>query len=75
MAGEAVAQSRWQSALTFMRESYHEVRHKTTWPDFAQVRQASLAIVVFVLIIGLVITLLDAALRGLLVQLVPSLFR
>jgi len=75
MATEAVAQSRWQSTLTFMRESYHEVRHKTTWPDFAQVRQASIAIVVFVLIIGLVITLLDAALRALLVQLVPSLFR
>jgi preprotein translocase SecE subunit len=75
MAAEAVQQSRWQSMVAFLRDSYHEVRFKTTWPDFAQVRQASIAIIVFVLIIGLVITLLDAALRGLLVQLVPSLFR
>jgi preprotein translocase subunit SecE len=41
----------------------------------AQVRQASIAIIVFVLIIGFVITLLDWILRGLLVQLIPSLFR
>jgi preprotein translocase SecE subunit len=75
MATEAVTVSRWQAALTFMREAFHEVRHKTTWPEFAQVRQASIAIVIFVLLIGLLITLLDLALRGVLVQLVPSLFR
>lgn len=75
MAAEAVSPGRWQSMVTFVRESYHEVRFKTTWPDFTQVRSASVAIIVFVLIIGLVITLLDTVLRGLLVQLLPSLFR
>jgi preprotein translocase SecE subunit len=75
MATEAVEQGRWAALVAFIRDSYHEVRYKTTWPDFAQVRQASLAIVVFVLIIALVITLLDTVLRGLLVQLIPSLFR
>jgi preprotein translocase SecE subunit len=75
MASDVVERGRWQSLVAFVRDSYHEVRYKTTWPEFAQVRQASIAIIIFVLVIGLVITLLDAALRGLLVQLVPSLFR
>jgi preprotein translocase subunit SecE len=46
---------------------------KVTWPDRAQVRQATIAIVIFVLLIGLVITILDAGLRLFLVQLIPSL--
>jgi preprotein translocase SecE subunit len=75
MAAEAVAVGRWTRFSTFLRESFHEVRYKTTWPDVAQVRQASIAIIVFVLIIGLLITLLDLVLRGLLLQLIPSLFR
>ena len=75
MAAEVVAVSRWRTTVTFIRESYHEIRHKTTWPDFAQVRQASIAIVIFVLIVGLFITLLDLALNGILQRLIPSLFR
>jgi len=72
---EAVAVSRWQQLVTFLRDSYHEIRSKTTWPDFAQVRQASIAIVIFVLIVGLFITLLDVVLSGVLQKLIPSLFR
>jgi len=72
---DAVAMSRWQSLTSFLRESFHEIRHKTTWPDFPQVRQASIAIIIFVLLIGLVITLLDTALHGVLVLLLPSLFK
>ena len=75
MAAEAVAVSRWHSIVTFVRDSYHEIRDKTTWPDFAQVRQASIAIVVFVLIVALFITLLDLALNAILQTLIPSLFR
>jgi preprotein translocase subunit SecE len=75
MAAEAVAVSRWRSITTFIRESYHEIRYKTTWPDFAQVRQASIAILIFVLLVGLVITLLDTVLHNLMVRLIPSLFR
>ena len=73
MAVEVVEVGRWQKATTFVRESYNEVRHKTTWPDVAQVRQASIAIIIFVLLIGLVITLLDLTLRGVF-QLILSLF-
>ena len=47
---------------------------KVTWPDFPQVRSATIAIIVFVLLMGLVIALLDIVLNGVLVQLLPSLF-
>lgn len=75
MATDAVAVSGWQKVVAFVRDSYNEIRHKTTWPDFPQVRQASIAIIIFVLLIGLLITLLDLALRGVLITLIPSLFR
>jgi len=72
---DAVAVSKWQALTTFVRDSYHEIRHKTTWPDVPQVRQASIAIIIFVLVVGLLITLLDLVLRLVLVQGIPSLFR
>jgi preprotein translocase SecE subunit len=75
MATEALQAGWWQRTVAFVQDSFHEVRHKTTWPDFPQVRQASLAIVVFVLIVGLFITLLDIVMRVLLQQAIPSLFR
>jgi preprotein translocase SecE subunit len=75
MAADAVATNKWSQFVGFVQESYHEIRFKTTWPDLAQVRQASIAIIVFVLVIGLVITLLDVILNGIFVQLLPSLFR
>jgi preprotein translocase SecE subunit len=74
MATEAVTPGWWQRAVAFVRDSFHEIRHKTTWPDVPQVRQASIAIIIFVLLIGLVISLLDLALNGILIKLIPSLF-
>ena len=47
---------------------------KVTWPDFADVRRATIAIIIFVLLLGLFIWLLDVALQGLLVRVIPSLF-
>ena len=75
MAADAVATSKWQGLVNFVRESIHEVRHKTTWPDLPQVRQASIAIIIFVLIVGALITLLDLVLRGVLVYGIQGLFR
>jgi preprotein translocase SecE subunit len=75
MAADAVAVSKWQGMLTFVRESYHEIRFKTTWPDRPQVLSASMMIIIFVLIVGLLITILDLVLRLILVQGLPSLFR
>lgn len=75
MATEVIQPSWWHRTVAFITDSFREVRHKTTWPDFPQVRQASLAIVVFVLIVGLFITLLDIVMRVVLQQAIPSLFR
>ena len=47
---------------------------KVTWPEFPDVRRATIAIIVFVLVLGLLIWLLDVALQGLLVRVIPSLF-
>ena len=47
---------------------------KVTWPDFPQVRSATIAIIIFVLVLGLVITILDAILQGILVRAIPRLF-
>jgi len=74
-ASDAVAVSKWQGVVGFVRGSFHEIRYKTTWPDIGQVRQASIAIIIFVLIIGLVITILDTVLGIVLIRGVQGLFR
>jgi preprotein translocase SecE subunit len=75
MATEAVTPVGWWPAtVAFLRDSYMEIRTKTTWPDVPQVRQAAIAIIIFVLAIGLLISLLDVLLNLLLVNFVPSLF-
>jgi preprotein translocase subunit SecE len=56
---------------------YHGVMaemRKVTWPDLPQVRSATIAIIIFVLILGLVITILDFALQGILIKAIPSFF-
>ncbi len=59
--------------VDFYNEVVAEMR-KVTWPDRPQVQQATIAIIIFVLIVGLAIFLLDVALQGVLVKLIPSLF-
>ena len=56
---------------------YHGVMaemRKVTWPDLPQVRSATIAIIIFVLVLGLAITLMDFALQGILIKGIPSLF-
>jgi preprotein translocase subunit SecE len=56
---------------------YHGVMaemRKVTWPDLPQVRSATIAIIIFVLLIALLITLMDFVLQGVLIKLVPSFF-
>ena len=56
---------------------YHGVMaemRKVTWPDFPQVRSATIAIIIFVLMLGLFITILDFVLQGILIKAIPSLF-
>ena len=47
---------------------------KVTWPEVVDVRRATVAIIIFVLLLGLFIYVLDIALNGILVKLIPSLF-
>ena len=47
---------------------------KVTWPELPDVRRATIAIIAFVLLLGLVIWLLDLVLQQILVKLIPSLF-
>ncbi len=74
MASEVVTAGWWPTTVAFLRDSYLEIRTRTTWPDVPQVRQASVAIIIFVLAIGLLISLMDVLLNLVLVTLIPSLF-
>ena len=56
----------YQSVMAEMR--------KVTWPELPDVRRATIAIIVFVLLLGLFIWFMDVVLQQLLVNLVPSLF-
>jgi preprotein translocase subunit SecE len=47
---------------------------KVTWPEVPDVRRATIAIIIFVLLLGLFIYVLDVALQGLLANLIPRLF-
>ena len=47
---------------------------KVTWPEIPDVRRATIAILIFVLLIGLCIWIMDVVLQQVLVNLVPSLF-
>jgi preprotein translocase subunit SecE len=62
---------------TRLKDFYHGVMaemRKVTWPDRQQVQSATIAIIIFVLVIALFITLLDFALQGILIKAIPSLF-
>lgn len=58
---------------TFLKEVRHELT-KVTWPDRVQLRQATIVILVFVGIVGMVIFIMDWILQLVLLQLVPALF-
>jgi preprotein translocase subunit SecE len=59
--------------VTFYHGVMAEMR-KVTWPDLNQVRSATIAIIIFVLVLGLFITILDFALQAILIKGIPSLF-
>ena len=47
---------------------------KVTWPEVVDVRRATIAIIIFVMLLGLGIFLLDYVLQQVLGRLIPSLF-
>lgn len=54
--------------VTFYHDVVAEMK-KVTWPDRPQLQQATFQIIIFVLILGAVIALVDVALQALLVRL------
>jgi len=79
MAANAVSQEprRGRNIVRAVVGFYNDVvaeMRKVTWPERVQVRQATIAIIIFVLLIGLVIFLLDLVLQGVMIRLIPSLF-
>ncbi len=58
---------------TFFGQVRAEMR-KVTWPDRQQLRQATIAIIVFVGLLALLIYVMDLLLQNVLVKLIPSLF-
>ena len=56
---------------------YHAVMaemKKVTWPEVPDVRRATVAILIFVILLALLIYIMDVALQGVLANLIPSLF-
>ena len=60
-------------AITFYHDVVAEMK-KVTWPDVPQLRDATTKIVIFVLVLGAVIALIDVILQQVFVKLIPSLF-
>ena len=58
-----------KSAITrsraFVGEVFDELK-KVTWPDFPQLKNATLVIIVFVIIVALIIWIMDLSVRGIL---------
>jgi preprotein translocase SecE subunit len=61
-----------QSARTFVEESWAEL-HKVTWPDYAQLKNATLVVIVFVFVISAIIWLMDVVVRAV-VDLILGIF-
>ena len=58
-----------KSALVRTREFVGEVvdeLKKVTWPDYPQLKNATLVIIVFVIIVALIIWVMDMSVRGIL---------
>ena len=54
--------------VTFYQDVVAEMK-KVTWPDRPQLQQATIQIIIFVLVLGAIIALIDVALQALLVRL------
>ena len=77
MATEALAggaeRGRLARVVDFFRDVRAEVR-KVTWPTMDELKKATLVIVIFVAILGIVIGLMDATFQFVFVKAVAKLF-
>ena len=73
MATEVASESFARRTISF----YHEVvaeMSKVTWPDWPQVRQLSIGVIILSLIVGGVIAIMDVSFRSVFMQWLPALF-
>jgi len=62
-----------QRTIAFYHDVMTEMK-KVTWPDFPQVRQLSISVILLSLFIGGLIAIMDVILQQVLVRWIPSLF-
>lgn len=58
----------------YIRESYHELTDKVTWPTWAQLQQSTAIVLVSALLIMLIVWLMDSVSNQVL-QLIYSFFK
>ncbi len=73
MATEIAREGTVQRSTTFLRDVRAEMA-KVTWPDWPQVRQLSIGVIILSLIVGGVITLMDIVFRTVLMTWLPRMF-
>lgn len=56
------------SIITYAKESYDELKHKTSWPTWSELQSSAIVVSVASLIIALVVFLMDKSLSTLLEQ-------
>ena len=59
---------------SYIRDSYHELLEKVTWPTWAQLQQSTMIVLIATLIITAIVWVMDLGIASLL-QLVYSLFK
>jgi preprotein translocase subunit SecE len=74
VATEVVQPNRFQRTITFYNDVIAEMK-KVTWPDWPQVRQLAVGVIVLSLFIGGMIALMDIVFQRVLVAGIPALFR
>ena len=63
MATEVAVKKNWLArSREFFNETVEELK-KVTWPDFPQLKNATLVIIVFVIIVAVIIWLMDISVR------------
>jgi preprotein translocase subunit SecE len=73
MAADVVQTAQGNKIVAFYRDVMTEM-HKVTWPDRAQLKDTTIRIIIFVLILGAVIGLVDLVMQLVFVRGIPSLF-
>jgi len=75
--GAAVAPGERRGVMTRLSDFYHEViaeMRKVTWPDQPQLRDTTVKILIFVLLVAAVIGIIDVIVQFIFVRGLPSLF-